>query len=432
MATADGNNDDDIYRSHGEETEDECEYGDDDDYDYADECSEEEEAEEEEEPDADEQEEEEQRYAVLTEADILALQDAATAEVAEVLSIPAGFAAILLRHLKWAPSRVKDEWFSDDGRVVRAAVGLPLDGGVVVLPVAGVVCGICFDAHPAGRMAFAACAAHLYCTACWRGYVRAAVEDGAPRCLGLRCPDPACHAAVARELVYDVARDVDKAQYANFSLRSYVEDSGGGVRWCPGPGCARAVQLLHVSGGGGARDVSCDCGHGFCFGCGEEAHRPVSCETVRAWAAKNASDSENANWVLTHTKLCPGCRKHIEKNQGCNHMTCRCGHQFCWLCFDPWGNQHTHCSRYYHTNDDSNDSNSSDKLAGSGWLNCEDEKRRRQAKASLDRYLYHYDRWASNKSSMEAAVADMAKLERSGLRERWRRSSRWRRRIYGS
>jgi hypothetical protein len=36
-------------------------------------------------------------------------------------------------------------------------------------------------------------------------------------------------------------------------------------------------------------------------------------------------------------KFCPQCRVAIIKNDGCNHMTCRCGHHFCWVCLQPRG-----------------------------------------------------------------------------------------------
>ena len=31
-------------------------------------------------------------------------------------------------------------------------------------------------------------------------------------------------------------------------------------------------------------------------------------------------------------KSCPKCGKHIEKNGGCDHMTCLCGTHWCWIC----------------------------------------------------------------------------------------------------
>lgn len=42
-------------------------------------------------------------------------------------------------------------------------------------------------------------------------------------------------------------------------------------------------------------------------------------------------------WRLRHTQRCRKCKAYVEKNGGCNHMTCRCGHEFCWRCGGDWG-----------------------------------------------------------------------------------------------
>ncbi|KAJ1276723.1 hypothetical protein BS78_05G236400 [Paspalum vaginatum] len=350
---------------------------------------------------------EEPRYIVLTEDAVRARQEAETAKVAEILSIPAGFAAALLRHFKWSAARVQDAWFSDEPRV-RAAVGLPppADDGAAPAPAtatspAGLVCAICFAWHPAGETRSAACRAHFYCAECWRSYIGAAVGEGA-RCLSLRCLDPSCSAAVARELVDAAAGGADRERYARFALRSYVEDSGGRIKWCPGAGCSRAVEFVRGGAGDGddaaTTDVFCGaCRHGFCWRCGEEAHRPVSCATVRAWLAKNASFSETSNWALANTKRCPRCRLPIEKAQGCMHMTCPppCEHEFCW----EGGGE-------------------GDQDGGAGQDEQQDEGRRqRQGRSSsMDRYLYHYERWVANFSSLESVFKDMAELESSAIK----------------
>ena len=78
------------------------------------------------------------------------------------------------------------------------------------------------------------------------------------------------------------------------------------VRWCPVAGCSRAVECAQA---GGALDVRCACGGNFCWGCREEAHRPVDCDTVRQWLTKNSAESENMNWILANTKPCPRCAR---------------------------------------------------------------------------------------------------------------------------
>jgi ariadne-1 len=132
---------------------------------------------------------------------------------------------------------------------------------------------------------------------------------------------------VLQGMVNKLAKDEDKEKYARFLLRAYVEGSKM-TKWCPAPDCTCAVEFV----GDENYDVLCNCKFSFCWNCTEEAHRPVNCETVSKWILKNSAESENMNWILANSKPCPKCKRPIEKNQGCMHMTCTppCKFEFCW------------------------------------------------------------------------------------------------------
>lgn len=45
------------------------------------------------------------------------------------------------------------------------------------------------------------------------------------------------------------------------------------------------------------------------------------------------------------------CRRPIEKNQGCMHMTCsQCRHEFCWLCLGAWAEHGERTGGFYQCN----------------------------------------------------------------------------------
>jgi ariadne-1 len=168
--------------------------------------------------------------------------------------------------------------------------------------------------------------------------------------------------------------------------RTYVDDNAR-LRWCPAPGCEYAIecQVPQAALKTVVPTVQCQCGYMFCYGCGLEDHMPCICVLVRMWLRKCEDDSETSNWIHVNTKECTKCNSTIEKNGGCNHMTCRkCQNEFCWVCLGPWSEHGTSwysCNRY----DEASSKSARDSQA--------------RSRQQLERYLHYYNRYANHDQS---------------------------------
>ncbi|XP_060172203.1 probable E3 ubiquitin-protein ligase ARI7 isoform X2 [Lycium barbarum] len=284
-------------------------------------------------------------YTVLKEEDIRQRQEDDMTTISTLLSIPREAACILLRRYNWSVNKVHEEWFADEERV-RKSAGLLEEPVVPLSRVKEVVCGICFENYPPDGIISVGCG-HPFCTTCWKAYVSTSIKDG-PGCLTLRCPDPSCDAAIGQDMIDRLTSGEDKDKYYRYLLRSYIEDNRK-TKWCPAPGCDSAIEY---DLGSGSYDVTCCCSFSFCWNCREEAHRPVDCDTVSKWILKNSAESENMNWILANSKPCPKCKRPIEKNQGCMHMTCTppCKFEFCWLCLGAWSDHGERTGGFYACN----------------------------------------------------------------------------------
>ena len=98
-------------------------------------------------------------------------------------------------------------------------------------------------------------------------------------------------------------------------------------------------------------EVGCECGSKWCFTCGEEDHRPATCEHVKAWADKASDADLSAMYIKANTKKCPKCALEIIKDEGCAHMKCtQCAHHFCWLCLGPYAQHNEKTGGFYACN----------------------------------------------------------------------------------
>ncbi len=256
-----------------------------------------------------------------------------------------------------------------------------------------IFCSICCETVPGNRVLALPCL-HYFCRACWKNYLHHKVEDG-PSCVCVNCPQPKCGQKVGEELFEALLEksSAEMVKYRKYALSSFVGINRH-LRFCPGKMCNRVA-----SGPALCPYVKCDCGEVFCFKCGEESHEPVTCENLVQWKEKCQNESETANWILANTKKCPKCCIRIEKNQGCNHMTCcQCRFEFCWICMDPWDEHGAGTGGYYRCNRYEACGGGKDSAA--------------RAKAELDRYLHYYRRWNAHYQSQKFAMTQQLRTER--------------------
>lgn len=81
-----------------------------------------------------------------------------------------------------------------------------------------------------------------------------------------------------------------------------------------------------------AARVSCrSCFKFTCARCTNTGHSPrIACPDDAA-AQEVLELGREQGW-----QRCPGCKTLVELNLGCNHMTCRCRKEFCYVCAATW------------------------------------------------------------------------------------------------
>jgi len=193
-----------------------------------------------------------------------------------------------------------------------------------------VACPLCMDDFNVGDVVSCSSAAdfHAVCRPCFRQLCIQFASDKGTGPSAVACPVPKCGSLFS-------ARDV-RGNVSAFDLMTMDErEREASLRAALG---ATAAILRCVCGAVGAVSesdlgdgvVSCPgvCGRSYCAKCGNAAHPNEPCP----------APSDMLKWLEKKTKKCPKCKESIEKDSGCNHMTCRCGAQFCWLCLGPFPN----------------------------------------------------------------------------------------------
>ena len=237
---------------------------------------------------------------------------------------------------------------------------------------------------------------HKFCIDCFYNYLKEKINDQLTL-LHTPCPLKGCNYVVTSNIFKKCFKNDKKAMqiYIKCLLRNFAE-SNCDIKKCPNPKCDLYILLP----GHGMVEIKCHCGCVFCFKCLKESHRPCDCFMVEKWKTKVKSDDQDVQWIKLNTKQCPNCHKYIEKNQGCNHMTCRksaggCGYEFCWICLGDW-KKHT------------------------DFYNCQkvakekmqlDDSERQKVKIDLEKFIYYSDNYKNQVNAQNYAMELNDKIE---------------------
>ncbi|CAB95997.1 E3 ubiquitin-protein ligase dbl4 [Schizosaccharomyces pombe] len=320
-------------------------------------------------------------YRVVSVRDLRASLNEKINQLTSIIDLTREQVLGLYRYFKWNRERLLERYIdAPEESLQKAGVGLSGSKQREVVHHEG-TCEICYDE---GCLPFfSAECDHEFCLACYRQYLDSRISEGESV---IQCPEESCTQIVSIQSITKVLDEKSLDRYHRLLDRSFVDDNDH-LRWCPAPDCEFAIEchVTQASLSSVVPTVTCNCGKQFCFGCGHDNHQPTICPLVKIWLQKCQDDSETANWIHANTKECPKCSTTIEKNGGCNHMTCKkCKYEFCWVCLGPWtehGNNWYTCNRYEEKSSTSaRDSQS-------------------KSRASLERYLHYYNRFANHEQS---------------------------------
>ncbi|KAF2823247.1 hypothetical protein CC86DRAFT_409172 [Ophiobolus disseminans] len=197
-------------------------------------------------------------------------------------------------------------------------------------------CAVCGDSHPISELPALAECEHppRTCADCYAGWVASQLEGSGWR--EAKCPDGECNIKLTYHEVQQIATPEIFVKYDTFIARAAISEDPN-FRWCR----ACSSGQIHMSGVEGNIFTCASCNHKVCIIHENTWHEGETCEDFeyrssgRKEADQKAQEAASLAAIGKTSKKCPGknCVYNIEKNDGCDHMTCsKCRYEFCWIC----------------------------------------------------------------------------------------------------
>ncbi|KAJ7538665.1 hypothetical protein O6H91_11G058500 [Diphasiastrum complanatum] len=190
-------------------------------------------------------------------------------------------------------------------------------------------CSVCFSPVE-DKYSLEGCG-HSFCRSCLVDQISSLIHhrEGFPlACTYEECGQPFLMADVEALLSNEQQEELQRA-----SLSVFVVASRGSYKFCSTPDC----PVVYRASSSGQLFTCPACSVRLCTSCHVEYHEGLSCELYRTY--RQDPDTSLQAWRdgKEDVKDCPSCHCVIEKIEGCNHVTCKCGMHVCWICLTHFG-----------------------------------------------------------------------------------------------
>jgi hypothetical protein len=169
--------------------------------------------------------------------------------------------------------------------------------------------------------------AHAFCKGCLVTYIQIKIEEG--QILLINCPYLNCQSQIYE---FTIQRLVSETVFSKYLRFKKIEELSRDpfLKWCPVADCEG-----YDKGSLKKSRLICNiCSFEYCFYCSSKWHPREKC--------KFEDEKKLDKWAHQQgIKFCPNCRRKVEKNLGCDHMTCpKCNYEWCWLCGTRYNSEH--------------------------------------------------------------------------------------------
>ncbi|XP_013383426.1 ATP-dependent RNA helicase DEAH12, chloroplastic-like [Lingula anatina] len=171
------------------------------------------------------------------------------------------------------------------------------------------------------------CCGHPYCQECITNQIRVAIEE---KNFPITCAQEGCEELIEWRTLNKLTTEPMKRALVASSTMAFVSKAPEAYTYCGTPDCPMVYQITE----NGKPFTCCNCQVTTCTTCKIEYHQGLSCAMYQGMKRdKNISLKVWLEKDPQNRRKCPQCKAPIEKNGGCNHMTClSCKKHICWQC----------------------------------------------------------------------------------------------------